>query len=59
MRGFQSLNGFEEHLRKPIDAPNLFAGTSEGERVLDGVESPVNHGMAIKEHQEWGFFHRK
>ena len=55
----QCIDGLEEHLREPVDAPDLFARAPDGEGVLDGVICAVNHGVSVKEHQKRGLFIRQ
>ena len=52
VRGAQRFDGAQEHLGEAVDAANFLTRATQGERILDGVEGPMNHRMAIKEHQE-------
>ena len=50
--GLEVLHGLAEHLGEAVDAADLLAGGADGERTLDGMPGPMDHGMAIQEHQQ-------
>ena len=52
VRGAQIVYSAQEHLREAVDAAHLLAGAADGERPVNGEKRPVDHRVAVEQHQE-------